>query len=85
MLGATTLSIMTLSIMTLSIITFSLMGLFATLSINDTRITINFQYAECRVLFIVILIIIILNVIMLTVSAPYFEAKIGKETCVWLV
>jgi hypothetical protein len=78
--------------MTLSIMTLSLMGLFATFSMNDTQGNCHNTecHAECRILFIVMLIIIMLsvvmlNVIMLTVLAPYFEAEIGKETCVWLV
>ncbi len=52
--GITTLSIMTFSIMTFSIMTLSIIGLFATLSINDTlsidtkHNTIYCHNAECH-------------------------------------
>ncbi len=45
--GATTLSIMTFSTATFSMNTLSMMGLFTTLSINDTRHNgIEWYYAE---------------------------------------
>ncbi len=59
--GATTFSITTLSIMTLNIKTFRVMGLFATLSINNTQC----PYAECRNYLNVRL-----SVVMLIVMAP---------------
>jgi hypothetical protein len=75
--GATTLSIMTLSITTLSIMTFRIIGLFATLSLNDTQ---HKQSAEqycvplCRIsrffismLSCVMLSVVILSVVMLSV------------------
>jgi hypothetical protein len=69
-IGATTLSIMILDIMTFSVKTLSIRGLYVTLSINDTHLTMRCQcddchFGECRVLFTVIM----LSVIMLSVVA----------------
>jgi len=55
--------------------TFSLMHLIVTLSKKDTWISIKCHFAECCVLFIVILNVImlsvvILSVVMLSVMAP---------------
>jgi hypothetical protein len=57
-LSTTTLSMMTLNISTLGIKTLSIMGLFATLSINDISITVSsdimlsvaFHLLSCRML-----------------------------------
>jgi hypothetical protein len=58
--GATTLSITTFSIMTLGI-----RGLHVTLSTTAHSVTMLCHYAECRILFI-----ITLNVVMLSVVVP---------------
>ncbi len=68
-LSITTFSIMTLSIATFSIMTLNIMGLFVTLSINDTQ-HINSLYSV-SVSVIVMLSVIMLNVVMLSVVAPY--------------
>ncbi len=65
--GATTHSPMTLSTTTLSINTLSMKGSWLTLSISDISITMIYNCAECRVLFIIILNVIMLSVIMLSV------------------
>jgi hypothetical protein len=69
--GATTLSITTLSTTTFCIMTLSIRCLFVTLSINDSlSVTMLYQYAECCVLFSIMLNVIMLNVVMLNVVAP---------------
>jgi hypothetical protein len=75
-MGATTQSVMSVSKMT-----FSIKGLFATFSITTLCHYVDSHYAECLILFIVMLIVFIqsvvmvfvvmLNVIILTVAAPY--------------
>ncbi len=64
--GTTTLSIMTFNIMKITI------KANLTLSINDTAYqkSYQFHYAECRVLFAVMLSVIIPSVVMLSVVAP---------------
>jgi hypothetical protein len=71
--GATTLSITTLNIMTFSITTFGIMtvfikglGLYVTLSINDTKHNNAIHCAKCRYAECSVLLIVMLNVIMLT-------------------
>ncbi len=82
--GATTLSITKLGITTLSI-----MGLVMTLSIDIQRNSKECHYAECRDYLNVMLSVVRLNVIMLSVVAPYtpranviklFTARICKKT-----
>ncbi len=50
-----------------------------TLRIIDTQHNNDLHYAECRILFIVMLSVIMLNVVMLGIVAPFF-AKAGKGT-----
>ncbi len=64
--------------MTANIMTFSMAlvikGLHATLSVTTLC-----YYAECRVLFVVMLNVVMLNVIMLSVMAPE-KAYCGKKS-----
>ncbi len=74
--GATTFSIMTLSIK----------GLYVALIINKTQHNNALNYAECWVLFIVMLrvlfmqSVLMLNVIMISVVAPCFSGQLIRTT-----
>ena len=73
--GAMTLTIMTLRLTTFTMITLSIKGILVTLSINEC------DYADCHVLFVVMLTalltsvimlsVVTLNVIVLKVTAPH--------------
>ncbi len=58
------------SIITFSIMTLSTRGLFATLNITILCHYAEYRYAECGVLFNIMVSVIILNVVMLIVVAP---------------
>jgi hypothetical protein len=73
-----TLSIITFSTMRFSITALSIMGLFVTLSI--TTICNEGYFAECRVLFICMLSVVMLNVVApsLTLSQDKLE-RLSQE------
>jgi hypothetical protein len=75
-LGIMTLSITTFNIMSLSITTLSRMGLVKTLSIGIQHNCIECHYAECRDYLHVILSVVRLNVFMLSVVAPVYQASL---------
>ncbi len=75
-MGATTLSVMSIRLMPFSITTLSVKGLFATLSITNLCHYAEYSYAECRVLFVVIMSDVMLNVailgfVILSVIVPF--------------
>ncbi len=83
--------LMTLSMTTFSKMTLSIMSLFATLSISDTQhngyrvpsvvmLSVAFFIVMLSIaFFIVMLSVIMLNVIMLNVAAPYTRPNIKES------
>ncbi len=63
--------------MTLSIkglyMTLSIKGLYMTLIITDTQHDNTLHYAQCRLLFTIMLSVITLNAIMMSVMAPSIQ------------